>query len=336
MPDEWIVPSKSPKIPGLTFRHFNGESDYVPLAKVITGSSRADNQDRNVTAEDLAAIFSKYLINCDPYRDMILAEVAGEVVGYTRGWWEAESESTYLYKHSAFLLPEWRRKGIGLAMLNWIEKHLKEIVRAHPRESKKYFQVNLGQSEEGAAILLERAGYQPVRHFYQMVRPNMDDLPNYPLPEGLEIRSVTPDHYRAIWDSMYASPGEEWGTPEPTEEAYREWQEHPHFQPQLWQIAWDQATNKVAGTVLTFISHDENHQFDRKRGYTEGIGVSPEWRRRGVARALIGLSLQAQKAVGMTESALVADSQSAFGITRLYENCGFQIVDRDTIYRKPL
>jgi hypothetical protein len=55
-----------------------------------------------------------------------------------------------------------------------------------------------------------------------------------------------------------------------------------------------------------------------------------------VAHALISLSLQTQKAAGMTESALVADSQSAFGVTRLYESCGFKIVDRDTVYRKPL
>jgi GNAT superfamily N-acetyltransferase len=306
------------------------------MAAVLTGSSKADNENRVVSGEDIATAFSKFITNCDPYRDMILAEVVGEVVGYARGWWVAESETTYLYKHTGFLLPEWRRKGIGCVMLNWMEKNLKEIAKAHPRESEKYFQVNLGQSQKGAAILLERAGYQPVRHFYQMVRSTLDDLPDFQLPEGLEILPVTPDHYRPIWESMYAASEEEWGTSEPSEEAYKEWQKHLHFQPELWQIAWDLVTNKVIGTVLTYISHDENQQFERQRGYTEGVGVVPTWRRRGVARALISLSLQAQRAAGMTESALVADSQSAFGITRLYESCGFQIVDRDTVYRKPL
>jgi hypothetical protein len=38
----------------------------------------------------------------------------------------------------------------------------------------------------------------------------------------------------------------------------------------------------------------------------------------------------------MTESAQVADSESTSGVTRLYESCGFQIVNRDTVYRKPL
>jgi hypothetical protein len=51
---------------------------------------------------------------------------------------------------------------------------------------------------------------------------------------------------------------------------------------------------------------------------------------------LIGLSLRAQKAAGMTESTLVADADSLSGVTRLYESCGFQIVQRNTLYRKPV
>ena len=87
---------------------------------------------------------------------------------------------------------------------------------------------------------------------------------------------------------------------------------------------------------MTYIHHEENKQFDRKRGYTEGVGVAREWRRRGLARALISRSLRAQKEAGMADSALVADSDSTSGVTNLYESCGFQIVKRDTVYRKPL
>jgi hypothetical protein len=36
----------------------------------------------------------------------------------------------------------------------------------------------------------------------------------------------------------------------------------------------------------------------------------------------------------MTESTLAADSDSANGVTRLYESCGFEVVMRHAIYRK--
>jgi len=42
------------------------------------------------------------------------------------------------------------------------------------------------------------------------------------------------------------------------------------------------------------------------------------------------------KAAGMSESALVADRQSAGGATRLCESCGFQVIRWSVLYRKPL
>ena len=123
--EDRIMVANAPEIPGLKFRHFRGESDYGPIASVLTGSSRADNEDRNVTAGDIEHAFANFITNCDPTRDLIIAEVAGDVVGYARGWWTEESPSMHLYKHNGFLLPAWRRKGISRAMLNWMENRLK-------------------------------------------------------------------------------------------------------------------------------------------------------------------------------------------------------------------
>jgi mycothiol synthase len=331
-----ILVEHAPEIPELQFRHFRGESDYGAIARVMTASQKADHYDRSISTEDIAARYKKPFTNCDPFADMVMAEVAGEMVGYVRGWWEQESPFIYLYKHVGAILPAWRRKGIGRAMLGWMDEHLRTIAEAHPHEAKKYFQVSVSQFQEGEAKLLESAGYQPARYFLEMVRPDLENIPDFPLPEGVEIRPVRPEHYRVIWEAAHDPAGEEWGIPEPTEEAYQKWVSHPLFQPALWQIAWDKETGKSAGHVLTYINHEENKQFNQKRGYTEGVGVAREWRRRGLARALISRSLQAQKAADMCDSALVVDSDGSSGAIGLYESCGFQIVKRDTVYRKSL
>jgi len=336
MPVDQIIVENSPKIQGINFRHFRGVSDYAAIAMVITGSSKADSIERIVTSEDISIAFSEHLTNCDPYQDIIFAEVEGEVVGYARGWWVEEAPSIRLYEHNGFILPAWRRKGIGFSMLRWLENRLKEIAETHPGKYKNYLQTSISQTEEDARILLEHFGYQPIRYFYQMVRPNLEDIPEHPLPGGLEIRPVMEKDYRAIWKQVDETSQGEWGYSEPTEDSYQEWLEHPHFQPNLWQIAWDKVADEVVGTVLTFIDNEENAQFGRKRGYTEGIGVSQQWRRKGVASSLISSSLKAQKEAGMNESALAADADSASSVTRLYEKCGFQVVSKDTIYRKPL
>jgi GNAT superfamily N-acetyltransferase len=67
----------------------------------------------------------------------------------------------------------------------------------------------------------------------------------------------------------------------------------------------------------------------------ECIGVCRPWRKQGVARALIARSLQAQKTEGMTESALGVDSENPSGAHYLYEQCGFQVVKRNTVFSKP-
>lgn len=320
-----------PQIPGLQFRHFQGDSDYAQIAAVLTESEAADHVDRNVTADDIANAY-QHLTNCDPFKDIIVAEVSGKVVGYVRGWWESDVSSVQIYHHSGFLALAWRRKGIGSAMLLWMEDHLAELAKFDQRN--RSYQVSVSQFQEGTAMMLQRAGYEPVRHFYEMVRPTLDEIFEFPLPNGLEIRPVSPEHYQAIWKSMDETSRDEWGYTEPSDTDYQEWLTSSHFQPHLWQVAWDVEAKQIVGHALTFIDDEENKQLNRKRGYTEGIGVDRKWRRRGVARALISRSLQAQKDAGMTESALAADGDSANRVTSLYERCGFQIVKRDSIYRK--
>lgn len=326
---------KAAEIEGLKYRHFEGENDYPQIAAVLVASQAADQVIREVTADTIAQAY-QHMSNCDPYHDIIFAEIDGSLVGYSRGWWYEESPTLRVYEHNGFLIPQWRRHGIGQCMLNWMETHLGEIAATHPREASKVFQVNISQFQTGTGIMLERSGYSPARYYYEMVRPNLEEIEEFPLPDGLEVRNALPEHYRAIWGLTVETSQEEWGHNILTEEDYQEWLKSPNFQPELWQIAWDKSSNQVVGQVLTYIHHAENTQFKRKRGYTEGIGVAPGWRRRGVARALISRSLQAQKRAGMTESALVADSENTNDVTRLYERCGFKITKRDSLYRKPV
>ena len=323
----------TPSVSGLNFRHFQGESDYSQIAAVLIASEAADQVERDVTADDIANSY-QHLSNCDPYKDIIISEVFGKIIGYARGWWEDETFTGRLYKHNGFLIPEWRRKGIGHAMLLWMENRLRDIAASLPSGTENFLEVSASQFQKGTTTMLERSAYQSVRYFYEMVRPTLDDIFEFPLPDGLEIRPVNPENYPAIWKSVDETSQDEWGYKKPTDDDYQEWLTSPHFQPHLWQVAWDTVSNQVVGHVLTFIDDGENKQCNRNRGYTEGIGVDRFWRRRGLARSLISGSLQIQKASGMTESALAADSDSTSNVIRLYESCGFQIVKRDTIYRK--
>ena len=54
----------------------------------------------------------------------------------------------------------------------------------------------------GAVALLKEQGYQPVRYFFDMVRPTLDEIVVPEMPEGLEIRPVAGrDQMRQLFDA---------------------------------------------------------------------------------------------------------------------------------------
>lgn len=331
-----FAPPAAPAIPGLSFRGFRGPDDYPAMVAVIAASAEADHIERADTLEEVANRYA-HLSNSDPSRDMLFAEMDGRVIGYERGWWWSQTDGPYLYGFVGFLEPAWRRRGIGRSMLRWQENRLREIAAAHPNDRPKYLQGFATQYETGLHALLRAEDYEPVRYVFEMVRPSLDDIPDYPLPDGFEVRPVRPEHYRLLWDAEVEAFHGNWGFVPPNEEDYQFWLEDKTvFQPELWQVAWDVASGDVAGQVRTFINHPENKKYERRRGYTEFISVQQPYRRRGLARALIARSLRAQRDQGMTESALGVDSQNESGALRVYEDCGFEVVKKSTIYRKPL
>ncbi len=333
---DFIDIADAPAIAGLAFRHFRGAEDYPKMAAVITASAEADKIELVSTVEEVANGYS-HLVNSDPYQDMLFAEINDEVIGYSRGFWRQEENGPRIYGSTGFLAPAWRRKGIGTSMFHWIENRLRTIAQSHDAVETGLFERSANEGNVGLAAMLEKNNYKPVRYIVEMVRPDLENIPDFPMPDGLEVRPVLPEHYRAIWDADQEAFRDHWGYSEPVEEDYQAWLGNKTiFNPQLWQIAWDTNTNEVAGQVRTYINPAENERYDRKRGYTEFISVRRPWRKRGLARALIVRSLRLQKEHGMTESALGADSENISGATRVYEDCGFLVTKRHTIYRKPL
>lgn len=328
-----ITVPRAPAIPGLTFRRFRGERDYPAIVAVIQGSKEADQIDHTETLEDIACAY-RHLVNCDPYKDVLFAEMKGKVIGYARVWWLQRADGVRSYCHFALLLPQWRGKNIRRAMLYHNERRVREIASAHPKDVSPFFEVWAGDAEVEWVSLLLNEGYKPARYSFEMVRPNLEDIPDLPLPEGLEVRPAKPEHFRKIWDAQAEAFQDDWGAIQWQDEWFEQWQEQPIFNPKLWQVAWDK--DEIAGMVLNFIREEENKECNRKRGYTENISVRRPWRRKGLARALIARSFKVLKDQGMTEAALGVDAENISGALQLYESLGFRTVKRHATYRKPL
>lgn len=326
----------APQIASLSFRHFSGEEDYPKMLAVLRESKAADQIEEVDTLEVLTANYA-HLNHCDPHRDMLFVEVEGRLVGFSQVYWEDASHTGLLYVHESFLIPNWRRKGIGGAMLNFNERRLRQIASSHSSEQTRFFQAEATANQIGKTCLLEQAGYGAVRYFCEMVRKDLENIPDCPLPPGIELRPALPGHYRLIWEANNEAMGDHWDHVDYSEEDYQFWlQGDEEFQPELWKIAWDIQTNQVAGMVLGFIDEQQNRKYNRKRGWTEDICVRRPWRKQSIARALIAETLRYFKARGMSEAALEADTANLSGAFQLYKSLGFDPVNTTTIYQKKL
>lgn len=326
---------EAPYVPAITFRAFRGEIDYPAMAAVIEGGKEADGLEWANSVEDIERNY-RHLVNSDPETDMLFVEVDGDVVGYSRVWWQKEITGKRIYMHFAHLLPEWRGLGIRRAMLQRSEERIREIAAGQPPGGPDVFGAFAADTETHWESLLQETGYEGVRFSYSMVRPDLDDLPDLPLPPGLEVRPVKPEHVDLIWAAAQEAFRDHWGysDDEWSLENLRSWQESPTYDPALWQIAWD--GDEVAGMVQNFIDRAENEEYGRQRGYTEGISVRRPWRRQGLAKALIARSFRVLKQQGMAEAALGVDAQNPNGALQLYKSMGFHVVKQYTTYHKPL
>ena len=326
-------PTGGPLPAGLILRHLQVPDDY-PAMNVIANVIRAAAGENFYTTDQQFQRFYDHLSDSDPALDVAIAEVDGRLVGYGRAASHLELDGTRIYQVIPFVDPTVAGHEVFGAMIEAVEARVRAIAAEHPPGDKLLETFGADLAPDRHALLAER-GYEPVRYFYAMRRPTVDDLPDSALPAGLEIREVEPDHLRAIWDADQEAFRDHWGYTPGNEKDYELFLHDPVMSDtSLWRVAWD--GDEVVGQVRSFISVEENETFGRLRGYTEHISVRRAWRRRGVARALIAASFPLLRARGMTEAALSVDTENTSGALRVYESCGFRSVSRSATYRKPL
>ncbi len=326
--------SKVPAIDGLRIRPYEGDADLPGMHRVHQAASAANGLDEVNTFEQFALAY-RTLVNCDPKLDITLAEVGDELVAYARTFWQDLVEGGRAYENFGFVHPEWRRRGIGTELHRRSEARLRAVAAEHRGVEPKWFASERAHLDEGSSVLLERDGYTAARWFHDMVLPTLDGLGMAILPNGLEVRPVTRDQYRRIWEAEAEAFRDHWGEQEWAEADWQRFESDPdNADPALWRIGWD--VGEIAGVIVTTVPVEENRLHGRDRVYVAGVSVRRPWRRRGLARALLVSSLVAARDAGFTSASLGVDAESPTGATGLYRSLGFEPEKSYTAYRKPL
>lgn len=333
MNKKMITLENKPDIDGLSFRGFQGEMDFPEMIKIIEAASDADHEERSITLQDIKNDYA-HMTNCDPAKDMVFAEIHGEPIAYSRvDWYQEENPNDRIYGHFVYIHPNWRERGVETAMITWCESRLQTIASQHPLDSNRFLQTYSSDRKPRFNKLLESMGYQTTRYFFEMSRP-LEGIPEAELPEDVEVRPVLDNDIRKIWKASVEAFRDHWGFAEPKEEDFVGYQGSKYFQPNLWQVAWH--GDQVVGSILNYIDHDYNEKYQKKRGWTEEITTHRDWRRKGIAGALIVRSMHMHKDLGMREVGLGVDTNNLTGAHKLYSRLGYKKEKTMITYRKPM
>ena len=321
---------------GVAMRPFAGDEDLKVFVQIANAANAEDHVEERTSFEALQNWVGHPSRTFDADQDLTVVTVDDVPIAY--GWttWVDSSDGVRDYSTRGHVHPAWRRRGIGTAILRRNEARLRGLAAEHATDRPRFYSAFAPDSRLGAVALLKEQGYQPVRYFFDMVRPTLDHLEVPGLPEGLEYRQVAGrDGMRQLFDADVEAFLDHWGGFDATDEAFEQYFTDPDYQdPELFVVAWE--GDQIAGAVVNVINERENAELDRRRGLLDSVFVRRPWRGRGLGHALVMRSLELLRDRGMTSAWLGVDAENPNGALRLYEKAGFAVDTRAAAYRKPM
>ena len=321
---------------GIVARPYRGVDDLAEMLESLRAYRAMHRDEEFPTLEQMHNSYS-YLTDCDPDVDIAVFQTdAGEPAGYARASHEDAETGTRDCVVFAPIRPQYLTRPLFDSIVPGMERHMAPRAAAAPSARYRAYSLHPGpdQPAVGEAEWLEAHGYTATEWGAALLRPHLDDIPELPLPDGVEVRPVTPDQVRHIWEEHWEAFRGEWDFKEATDDDIDEHVDDPLLHDiSLWKVAW--AGDQVVGQVKSFINDEENEARGYRRGYTEYISTHRDWRNRGIARALLAMSLREVRDRGMTEAMLGVDTNNPGGAFQIYTGLGFQLRKYDAVYTKP-
>ncbi|MHB8132617.1 MAG: GNAT family N-acetyltransferase [Anaerolineaceae bacterium] len=325
--------TKTLEIKGLNFRNVLGEEDAELIYQLRKSCVEQDQVDLLSASEGLPSIDEIRLAlisakETGQLNNRLLAEIDQEVVGYSMidSWYEMDERWVYLIL--GWVKPKWRNYGLGTALLRWGETVAKKIsILEHPGERFE-FAANSNTTQIESTRLLLNEGYQVGYTVLEMSLDFSKIPPISPLPTGVEIRPVRPEHNVSIAISI----GESYQNEYENHRFQNSWDLYETISrlsessqnPDLWQIAW--IGNEVVGNVIPLVEKGRAIMYD--------ISVRPALRGKGLARALLTRSLWDLRYRGIDVIRLNTVKEFPTRAYELYKSVGFRILKEFPRFRK--
>lgn len=166
----------------------------------------------------------------------------------------------------------------------------------------------------------------------RMARSLTEPVPEPQLPPGFRLRHVAGEQEVEEATALVELHRAAFGTANMTVEERLAMMRVPDYDPEL-DLLVVAPDGRMAAYCMASISREENELSGRKDGYTDPVATHPDFRRRGLARALLLTAMQELSRRGM-ETALLGTSSENIAMQRAAQAVGFHTVSTSVWYAK--
>lgn len=300
------------------------ESDAAALTELMSIVAAADGDSEHLDEASVRESFG------DPYREYEHGSMGifhdAALVGYGILISRATAEPRHKMRYTGSIHPSFRGKGLGDRLLGWAES------AARPLHDDRFpgRPLDLGSrcvsGNAGAVALHEARGFRCARVFRQMIK-DLSVLPAFaPLPDGVRVETFTArrsEDARKIRNDAFK---DHWGSVPVSSALWAHMRASSSFRAEYSFVAYER--DEPLGLL---IGHQHGDDL-----YIAVVGTRAAGRKRGIASALLSLTLTQAWSDGLMTASLSVDADSRTGAVGVYERAGFTARVSRTVYEKSL
>lgn len=291
--------------------------DAPGIAELLNAHAAATGRTADETAERVERWFE--LEDLDPAHDMFLASEGGMIVGYADA---AVSGGEREVVNVDLRVPPGHER-IVERLLGEVERRAEELGDTGTR-----IRAFANEGDDDYRAALTRHGFEVVRSSFTM-EIDLETPAEEPVwPSGLTSRLFRPGEERAVYDAYVEAFADHWGFIPESFADWCTWNLGPNRDTSLWRVV--DAGAEIAALCVNVPSRGD----DRTLGWVALLAVRREWRRRGLARALLLESFGLFRSIGRRRAALGVDSENTTGALALYEGVGMRATSRSDTWER--
>ncbi|GAA1688176.1 GNAT family N-acetyltransferase [Kribbella yunnanensis] len=231
--------------------------------------------------------------------------------------------------------PEWRRRGLGGALMRWTIHAAGEQHAATFPDSPGEVRASAKNTHEGSIAMLRGLGFEEARYFFDMKAPLDGPLQSFETPDGLQLVHYDPSFDEALRVAHNEAFRDHWGSVPRDPES---WKTHVTgsraFRPKLSYVVLDGDT--VAAYALGYEWAADTAVTGIREVYVGQVGTRRAYRGRGLARAALATVLAEGARAGYQRASLGVDADNPTGALGLYESLGFVVHSKWITFRRAL